>query len=231
MSLPFWSVRLSPDVGDGGVLTTLGGRVTGQGVRSVWLQGGVTDGEEPATITFELEARDAQEARLLAQRRLGELRRRAGIAVIEAPVIWVARLADERESSLRFLEQAKELLGEERFEMAVVAAQIHLEVHVRVLVEMTAEASASPLLAAVIAAQRRWAPHERWLRPILEALFAVKLDASPAWSDYVNAHVPRRNGVVHAGQEIDADSARASLATVSDLWLWLNDAATAAGSA
>jgi hypothetical protein len=120
------------------------------------------------------------------------------------------------------------LLHEERFEMAVVAAQIHLEVQVRVLVEMTAEASSSSLLAAVISGQRRWAPHERWLQPILEALFGTRMADCPAWADYIDTHVPRRNAVVHSGQEIDSDSAKASLDTVSAFWLWLNEAATAA---
>jgi hypothetical protein len=230
MALPYWSVRLASDDSENGLLSSDHGSPTGQGVRSVSLIGGVVDGEEPATITFELEAQDAQWARVLAQHRLGELRRRAGLDARRSPplVVWVARLADEPESSLRFLHQAKDSLDEERFEMAVVAAQIHLEVQVRVLVEMTAEALSSSLLAAVISGQHRWAPHERWLQPILEALFSIKMAACPAWADYIDSHVPRRNAVVHRGQEIDAESAKASLDTVSAFWLWLNKAATAA---
>jgi hypothetical protein len=50
----------------------------------------------------------------------------------------------------------------------------------------------------------------------------------PVWGDYKDAHLQRRNAVVHRGQEIDADSAKASIDTVSALWLWLNDAATRA---
>jgi hypothetical protein len=201
-----------------------------QDVRWVTLKGGVLEGEEPASLTLELQARNAQDARVLAQHKLGELRRRAGIPVRQAPVVWVARLADGHASSLRFLEQAKELLEAESFELAVAAAQIHLELQVRVLVEMIAERTGSLLLAAVIGKQARWAPHERWLRPVLEALLGVKMTDCEAWTPY-EAHVARRNGVVHAGQEIDADSAKASLDTVSALWLWLNDAATAATDA
>jgi hypothetical protein len=85
-----------------------------------------------------------------AQHKLGELKRLEGLLVTEASVVWVVRLADEPESSLRFLDQAKELLGEERVELAVVAAQIHLEVNVRVMVEMIAEAVPSVLIEAVI---------------------------------------------------------------------------------
>ncbi len=232
MAPPYWSVRLAADDKDNGLFTpTPTAPFFFQGVRRVALAGGVFKEEEPASVTFELEAPSAQDARVLAQHKLGQLRRRAGVAVREAPVIWVARLADEAESSLRFLEQAKELLDAEQFELAVVAAQIHLEVHVRVLVEMTAEASPSPLLTTVIAGQRSWAPHERWLRPILELLFRVKLADCPVWIEYREVHLQRRNAVVHRGQEIDADSAKASLDTVSAFWLWLNDAATAAAGA
>jgi hypothetical protein len=228
MALPYWSVRLASDERDNGLLSGAGIEGVWQGVRKLSLTGGVLEGEEPASVTFELEAQDADEARVLAQHKLGELRRSVGVEVREAPVVWIARLADEAESSLRYLEQAKELLDEERFELAVVAVQIHLEVHVRVLVEMIAEASSSPLLRTVISGQRNWAPHERWLQPILEVLLGVKLADCPFWIEYKDAHVQRRNAVVHRGQEIDAGSAKASLDTVSKFWLWLNEVATAA---
>jgi hypothetical protein len=186
------------------------------------------EGDEPDTRTFEFEAPDARTARVLAQREMGEMRRRAGVRDASDGVIWVVRLADEPESSLRFREYANEAIQADNFDFAIVAIQIHLEVHVRVLVEMVAEAAPTPLLNAVIRRQQRWAPHERWLQPILEALFAVPMGDCPVWESYVKEHIPRRNAVVHTGQQIDGDSARASIEVVSALWLWLNDIATAA---
>jgi hypothetical protein len=48
------------------------------------------------------------------------------------------------------------------------------------------------------------------------------------WEDY-EAHVARRNGVVHQGQAIDAKSARESVDAVLAVWLWLNRAASQSG--
>ena len=77
--VPYWSVRLASNDGDNGLLSHDAGTATGRGVRYISLSGGTWEGAEPPTVTFELEARNAQEARVLAQHRLGELRRRAGV--------------------------------------------------------------------------------------------------------------------------------------------------------
>ena len=223
--MPYWSVRLVSGAQDNGLIPHV--RFV-PGLRSVVLALGEDD--EPDTATFELQAPDPRHARLAAEHELGEMRRRAGVAQTPSGVISVVPLANEPNSSLRFFEYAKEALQEERFDLAVAAAQIHLEVQVRLLVEMTAESSRSPLLEAMISRQSRWAPHERWLRPILEALFGVRMNECPVWTDYKQAHIARRNAVVHKGHEIDADSARESIDTVSQLWLWLNDAAAKAAA-
>jgi hypothetical protein len=74
-------------------------------------------------------------------------------------------------------------------------------------------------------------PPERWLQPILGALLSVRMEDCPVWADCEGPHISRRTAVVHSGQPIDGDSARASLETVSQLSLWLNDAAIAATGA
>jgi hypothetical protein len=223
MSLPWWSVRLVNGAADRGLIphAALGGEL-----RSLELRLG--EGDEPDTATFEIQAPDARNARLLAQHELGAMRKRAGVRDGPDDIIWVVPLADEPESSLRFRQYAEDGIADERYDLAVALIQIHLEVQVRVLVKMVAEAAPSALLDAVSRGQQRWAPHERWLQPILEALLSVRMADCPAWADYKGPHISRRNAVVHSGQPIDADSARASLETVSQLWLWLNDAAIVA---
>jgi hypothetical protein len=222
-----WSVRLVLGEGEAGPISRGFMAVAGPEIHQASIGRDPNQEEdEPDTITFEIDGVDANDARVRCQHKLGELQRHAGLPVRQAPVVWVARLSDEPTSSLRFLSEAKTLVGDEQFEMAVVAAQIHLEVQVRVLVEALATSQPPSVLSAVIAGQHRWAPHERWLHPILDALFGVKMTDSPAWSEY-NAHVSRRNSIVHRGQAIDAASAKASLNAVSELWLWLNQAASA----
>jgi hypothetical protein len=226
MSLPWWSVRLVNGEHDRGLIPHA---ALGRELRSLELWLG--EGDEPDTATFEIQAPDARNARLLAQHELGAMRKRAGVTDGPDDVIWVVRLADEPESSLRFRQYAEDAITEERYDLAVALIQIHLEVQVRVLIEMVGEAAPSALLDAVCRRQQRWAPHERWLQPILEALLSVRMEDCPVWADYKGAHIVRRNAVVHSGQPIDADSAIASLETVSRLWLWLNDAAIAASRA
>jgi hypothetical protein len=226
MTHPRWSVRLALEEAHAGPVSGVAMAAVGAGVHNISIgRPFVHEEDEPVTFTIELDAPSARDARLIGQHKLGELHKLAGLPVRELPVVWVARLSDQQASSLRFREYARELLEGEQFEMAVVAAQIHLEVHVKALVEMVAEAAPSPLLTAVITAQRGWPPHTQGLQAILEALFDVKMAQYHGWAGYM-AHVTRRNAVVHGGQEIDADSAKASIEAVSDLWLWLNAAAT-----
>lgn len=181
------------------------------------------DGDEPATVTMELDAVNAQEARILAQHLLGEAQAAAQLAERRSTVVWVAPLADSDESSLRFLGRAKELIDEEDFDLAVVAAQIHLEVQVATLVRRAIAAEASAALRALVGGDRGWPPHDRWGGRVVEAVLDVKLAAFPKWQDY-RTHVARRNDVIHSGAPVDQESAEASLSVASDLWLWLNDA-------
>jgi hypothetical protein len=69
--------------------------------------------------------------------------------------------------------------------MAVVAAQIHLEVQVRVLVEAAIEAGSERALAVVLQGRCAWSPHDRFVAAILTALFDVTVKDYPGWGDWV----------------------------------------------
>lgn len=223
-----WSVRLVLDDGEFGPISRLLIQELEAGIDQTVLPRavgrGASDEWEPATITFDVTASTARDARVLAQHRLGEMRRRGGLRVRESEVVWVARLSDDPNAdSLRFLSLAKQLAEDESPEMAVTAAQTHLEVQVRILVEMTTTTEPSPVFDA-ISGRLKWAPHDPWLRPILERLYGVKMDECHAWAAY-KAHITRRNHVVHRGQSIDDTAAKESIQAVLALWEWLNDIA------
>ena len=223
-----WSVRLAVAESDAGPISReLAVAWTGEVHRLVMRAG--EDGE-PDTVTFELDAANAQAARIVAQHSLGKVRAAAGLPVRESPVLWVAPLLGGSESSHRFLSHAEDLVEENAFDLAVVAAQIHLEVQVATLVRRAIAAHSSPLVHALAERQRGWPPHDRWAQPVLEALFDVRMTTFPRWREY-NAHVSRRNDVAHGGQVVDRESATDSLRVVSDLWLWLNEAARRAAPA
>jgi hypothetical protein len=227
MALSKWSVRLSLEEREAGPISSVMVYALRSDVHGMTIgRGAIDEADEPGAFTVEIDGADPDDARVRAQHMLGELQRRANITVRQAPVVWVVRLSDDRPSSLRFLAEAEGMIDDEHNEMAVVAAQIHLEVQVRVLVEAAIEASSEGALVVVLQERRVWSPHDRFVQAILVALFDVTVKNYPGWGDYM-AHVSRRGAVVHRGQAIDADSARASLEAVSGFWLWLNAEATA----
>jgi hypothetical protein len=195
------------------------------GVRLLSLGSGTM--EEPPTVTFEFYAVDARTARIEAQHRLGKAMEAGGRRPRQGAVVWVAPLSEDGIDDLRFLHQAKGFLEEGHCEMAIVAAQIHLESQVATLVRRATEADPASPLGRLIAVQRRWAPHHQPARMIIEALFNCDVTDFPGWEQYRKAHVERRNDVVHRGQIVDQDSATASVHLIEDFWVWLLKAAGA----
>ncbi len=224
MSTPKWSVRLAVDERDLEPISRVLQQAFTSEVHSLTFSGPVGASDEGAdVITFELEAVDARTARILAQHLLGKMRRAAGLKAHEAPVVWVAPMLPTGSSSHRFLDRARELLeSEDGHDLAIVAAQIHLEIQVKILVERAVASDSSLLTAALVDQRHSWAPHDRWIRPILQALFGIRVTDYPRWNDY-QAHLARRNDVAHRGQEVDRAAAQESIEVVEHFWLWVNN--------
>lgn len=223
-----WSVRFVVDERESGAISSMLKIGLVHDVRRLSLSDPSSDDtNEPSTVTFELDAQDGREARILAQHLLGRVKTAAGLKADSSALVWVAPLAGDSESSHRFLEAAEEFMDAERYDMAVVAAQIHLEVHVLTLVDEAMASERSPVARAAVARQRGWAPHHPLAQPLLDAVFGMKVDAFPRWPEYL-AHVKRRNDVAHSGQSVDSESAKDSVAVVSEFWFWLNQAAEGA---
>lgn len=162
------------------------------------------------------------------QHLLGEVRAKAGLCVEESQLLWVAPLAATPESSYRFREQAADLFDDGRYELAVVAAQIHLELHMTTLLQRFAERDDGTFAHGLLSSRLEWNATQPWQRDLLEHL----TERGPTrdfdqWKAYV-AHVERRNAIVHRGQAVDRTAARESLEAVDAFWTWLNDAALTA---
>lgn len=116
------------------------------GVRMVGVgPSGIGESEEVASLKLELLASDGKEARERAKNLLYQARRAAGLPDRTATVAWVTPLSDKVSSSARFLGKAEELLNDEaEADMAVVAAQIHLETQIRILLSRAVEAGEGP---------------------------------------------------------------------------------------
>ena len=130
-------------------------------------------------------------------------------------------------SSHRFVEMARTLLEDEgTVDLAVVAAQIHLELHVKALIANAVADDISPLRRVLVDDDgHTWGPQHPMAKALLKALFSVEPAKDyPRWQEYMD-HLKRRNAISHRGQDVSRADAEASIAVVDDLWLWLNAAA------
>ncbi len=224
MSTTRWSVRLAFE---GRITNELMNAMVGAGFRVrmhyAEFDPGSEQTGEPTSVTIELDAIDAREARVLGIHLLGQAQDAARMKRDASPV-WVVPLQDAEKSSMRHLRRAKELFDEDDFDMAVVAAQIHLEVQTTTLVQHALRSDPSPLVSVFATGRRGWAPHDPIARRVLDAVLGIRITDFPRWNEY-QAHVARRNDVIHAGLPVDAESAKDSLEVTSELWLWLNAAA------
>lgn len=220
-----WSVRLAIDAITNDLMNAMARSFQLRRIYLLEFGAAKAEEDEPATVTMELEAVDEQEARILGQHLVGEAQAAARLPQRGSTVVWVAPLADADESSLRFLGRAKELIDDEDFDLAVVAAQIHLEVQIATLVRRAVRSDPSASVKLLVGdGDRGWPPQVPAAQRVLEAMLGVKVTTFPRWRDYT-VHLTRRNDVVHAGASVDRESAEASLRVVSELWLWLNGAA------
>jgi hypothetical protein len=200
----------------------------GNEIRGITLAGPgaeVDDGSD--TVTFELDAPDACHARILSQHWLGEASRKSGLRVEQARVIWVAPLLASTRSSHRFIEMARSLAeDEETVDLAVVAAQIHLELHVKALINRAVAQDVSPLRDVLVEDDgHTWGPQHPMVKALLRGLFGVEpAKTYRRWREYTD-HLKRRNAISHRGQTVSMADAEASIAVVEDLWMWLNAAA------
>ena len=173
-------------------------------------------------LRLEIGAQDAREAEDRALGIIYKARRAANLPDAVIPVAWVTPVRDTEVGS-NFLDEAEDLIEAEQFQMAVVAADIHLKVQVKAMIE-TAVNRAAPAFAEVLLQHRS---NTNINRPEGQAMIRRFLDADVTrfeeWQAF-RAHSGRRNAVVHEGQAIDESEATDSLAAVRMLWLRLSQA-------
>lgn len=180
--------------------------------------------EDVPYLTFELEAGDADEAEELAQSLARNmLRDDTAWPSGGLPVAWVAPLLEGQDSH-RFLSQAKELYDDERYELAIIAAHVHLEVQMRTLLTMAADSQPASYARRLL----KTSPWSRLTSSGSKAAVEILLGVDPTrmkqWAG-LTAHVTRRNAVVHEGVPMNEADARKSLSAVEGFWAELASAA------
>lgn len=179
--------------------------------------------EDTPFVTLELRATDAHAAEKLAQELVAFSLDEAGLEASLLPVVWVAPLGESSESSHRFLEQAKELFQSEEFDLAVVAAQIHFELQLRLLLERAAARAGNRWARRLVKNRRVAALANDVSKASVQLLLGIDVTESRHWPEF-NAHLSRRNAVVHEGQSVGSKEAAASIRVVQALWAVLAEA-------
>jgi len=120
--------------------------------------------------------------------------------------------------------EAKELIHEERYGLAVVAAQVHFEAQLTALLREAAGERPLRWIARLLK-DKRVAELKRDVSfATIEVLLGVDVTQIPEWSRFLN-HVERRNDVIHKGQKVDEQHAEDSIRVVQQLWARLAEAA------
>ncbi len=189
-----------------------------EGVRRISVgPSGVGESEEVASLKLELQAGNATEAKVRAENLFLQGRRAAGLPDTVPSIAWVIPLTDENSSSVRFLEKAEELLDDEdQSDLAVVAAQIHLEVQVRTLIEHAAEDDGPAWVSVLMQTRGLGNLNNKQVQGLLRALLDFDITSAPEWPGY-ERHNVRRNAIVHEGQDVEPEEAVDSVTTVREL--------------
>jgi hypothetical protein len=195
------------------------------GLRALTLGGVAGTGfEDEPYITFVLEADDAVQAERRAQELAAAMQTDPHPAG-PLPVAWVTPMRGTDVDSHRFLEQAKHLFDDERYDLAVVSAHIHLEVQVRTLLERAVDVSGQAWAKRLLKL-RPWASlSSDPAKAAIETILGINPTATSEWPE-VAAHIARRNGIVHEGHQIEPNEAARSIWAVQAFWTTLADASS-----
>jgi len=108
-----------------------------------------------------------------------------------------------------FIEEADELFDQQRFEWAIIAAQIACEICVRTQVEKFASTGGNRL-AKLALKNTGFSLMSRNSLDVFKAVFGFPPSKAECWSEY-QTHVQRRNAIVHRGLRASRDDAIASI--------------------
>ena len=153
-------------------------------------------GGEP-TLELFVKASSADDARRQAERLYAEMRAESRLQ--EAPRVIATYLRSGVEPvSMHFVDEAYEMLDQQRFEWTVVAAQVACEVEIRAAIEGAAAANPGSLARMAIEIPNSYSLIDRRASQVFEIVLGVKPTQAACWADY-RLHVTLRNNIVHRG--------------------------------
>lgn len=136
---------------------------------------------------------------------------------------WVA-LRGELESGENYLDQAEGLFEDESYDLAIVAAEIHLESQAKMLIEAAVKRDAPSFEEVFFEHPNNFKLRHSAGQKMIRRFLGLSLTQLPEWQD-LRAHHARRDEVVHRGMVFGEEEASKSIEVVRKIWLQLADAA------
>jgi hypothetical protein len=177
-------------------------------------------GGEP-TIELYVDAIDPADAQHQAERLYAALRKEGALPPQPEPrIVGVFMDTESDPLWLQRFDEAAEMIEQQRYELAVVAAQIACETEVKAAVEAVADAPERSLARMAIDAPRSYSLIDRRARHVFVALLGQDPADECFWQDYRD-HVERRNNVLHRGARVIRPDAVDSVKVAEVMVAWV----------
>ena len=166
-------------------------------------------GGEP-TLELYFDTDNLDEARSEAEGLYAQMREESRLEAQPARVLGSYFMTGDEPLAEHFVDEAFELLDQQRNELAVVAAQVACEVEIRSAIERVASAETGSLARIAIDAPSSYSLMDRRARRIFEVVLGAPPTEAPCWQKYAE-HVRRRNNIVHRGAQVTHEDADTSV--------------------
>jgi hypothetical protein len=183
-------------------------------------------GVSPSTVHIDVPAGGAEDAMTQALATYATMRQLAQLQADPLPtVLTVARIAGVPHTWDRYIFEAEDMMDQRRFELAVVAAQIHVEMYTRHALDQVAKRAGTKLAEVALTLPRTWSLTDQVGATLFGALTGVMPSEAGCWEAY-RTHVYRRNAVVHQGSGVTEALAEASVNAAVDMVRFIQTAAS-----
>lgn len=173
------------------------------------------------TLELYVDATDLDDAQRRAEAVYAEMRKEGGLPPQPKPrVVGLFDATGADPLWLQHFDEAADMLEQQRYELAIVTAQIACEIEVQTAIEEAADAPEGSLARMAIDAPRSYSLIDPRAREVFKALLGQTPTEREFWAEY-HDHVKRRNNVVHRGARVTRPDAVASVNAAEEMVDWV----------
>jgi HEPN domain-containing protein len=173
------------------------------------------------TLELYVDAADLGEAQQKAEAIYAKMRKEGGLSPQPKPrVVGLLDVTGKDPLWLQHFDEAADMLEQQRYELAIITAQIACETEIKAAIEEAADVPEGSLARMAIEVPRSYSLLDARAQKVFKAL----LDQTPSdqefWSEYQD-HVRRRNNIVHRGYRVTRPEAAASVNVAEEMVDWV----------